>query len=439
MKISIIGCGYVGTVTGVCFASFGHDIVFYDIDKKKLDLLARGESPIYEPSLEDLIRKNRQRLVTTSDLTAAVRDTDITFICVGTPSRADGSIDLTYILSAGATIGKALRETPDFHPIIVKSTVFPGSTEGPIRSALEEASGKQAFVDFGLGSNPEFLREGNAVHDFCVPDRIVLGAGDARTMRALGDLYASFTCPKIETSIRTAEMIKYTSNAFLATKISFANEIGNLAKKLGIDAEEVFAGVGLDNRIGPAFFRTGIGFGGSCFPKDVRALIRSASARGVDLAILRAVEEANRAQGRFFLEKITGHFGEDLGGRTFAIWGLSFKPHTDDMREAPSLALAEALLSRGALLRAYDPVAMEKARALLPDDGSVTFCADFYEALEGADALVLVTEWPQFRRPDWDRVKSAMKPAPAVFDGRNQLSPERVRALGFSYYGVGRR
>jgi UDPglucose 6-dehydrogenase len=358
MKISIIGCGYVGTVTGVCFANFGHDIVFYDIDEKKLDLLARGESPIYEPSLDDLIQKNRQRLVTTSDLTAAVRDTDITFICVGTPSRDDGSIDLTYVLSAGATIGKALRETPDFHPIIVKSTVFPGSTEGPIRSALEEASGKQAFVDFGLGSNPEFLREGNAVHDFCVPDRIVLGAKDARTMRALGDLYASFTCPKIETSIRTAEMIKYTSNAFLATKISFANEIGNLAKKLGIDAEEVFAGVGLDNRIGPAFFRTGIGFGGSCFPKDVRALIAGAGDHDEDLQILHAALRVNEDQPLKLVRLLQAHI-PDLKGRRIGVLGLAFKPNTDDIRESRAIPVIRALLDAGAEVVAYDPLAME--------------------------------------------------------------------------------
>ena len=420
MKISIIGCGYVGTVTGVCFASFGHDIVFYDIDKKKLDLLSRGESPIYEPSLEDLIQKNRQRLVTTSDLTAAVRDTDITFICVGTPSRADGSIDLTYILSAGATIGKALRETPDFHPIIVKSTVFPGSTEGPIRSALEEASGKQAFVDFGLGSNPEFLREGNAVHDFCVPDRIVLGAGDARTMRALGDLYASFTCPKIETSIRTAEMIKYTSNAFLATKISFANEIGNLAKKLGIDAEEVFAGVGLDNRIGPAFFRTGIGFGGSCFPKDVRALIAGAGDHGEDLQVLHAALQVNEDQPLKLVRLLQAHI-PDLRGRRIGVLGLAFKPNTDDVRESRAIPIIRALLDAGAEVIAYDPLAMENFAALFPE---IEY-ASSAEIVLAADAVLITTEWEEFEHLNYS--------GKTVIDGRRIAAASKTADI---YEGV---
>ena len=420
MKISIIGCGYVGTVTGVCFASFGHDIVFYDIDKKKLDLLSRGESPIYEPSLEDLIQKNRQRLVTTSDLTAAVRDTDITFICVGTPSRADGSIDLTYILSAGATIGKALRETPDFHPIIVKSTVFPGSTEGPIRSALEEASGKQAFVDFGLGSNPEFLREGNAVHDFCVPDRIVLGAGDARTMRALGDLYASFTCPKIETSIRTAEMIKYTSNAFLATKISFANEIGNLAKKLGIDAEEVFAGVGLDNRIGPAFFRTGIGFGGSCFPKDVRALIAGAGDHDEILQILHAALRVNEDQPLKLVRLLQAHI-PDLKGRRIGILGLAFKPDTDDIRESRAIPVIRALLDAGAVVVAYDPLAMESFSKIFPE---IEY-ASSAQAVLAADAVLITTEWEEFERLNYSGT--------TVIDGRRIAAASKTADV---YEGV---
>ena len=420
MRISIIGCGYVGTVTGVCFANFGHDIVFYDIDQKKLDLLARGESPIYEPSLNDLIRKNRQRLVTTPDLTAAVRDTDITFICVGTPSRDDGSIDLTYILSAGATIGKALRETPDFHPIIVKSTVFPGSTEGPIRSIIEQESGKQAFVDFGLGSNPEFLREGNAVHDFCVPDRIVLGAGDARTMRALGDLYASFTCPKIETSIRTAEMIKYTSNAFLATKISFANEIGNLAKKLGIDAEEVFAGVGLDNRIGPAFFRTGIGFGGSCFPKDVRALIAGAGDHHENLQILHAALRVNEDQPLKLVRLLQAHI-PDLKGRRIGVLGLAFKPNTDDIRESRAIPVIRALLDAGAKVIAYDPLAMENFASLFPD---IEY-ASSAEIVLAADAVLITTEWEEFERLNYSGT--------TVIDGRRIAAASKTADI---YEGV---
>ncbi len=420
MKISIIGCGYVGTVTGVCFADFGHDIVFYDIDKKKLDLLSRGESPIYEPSLDDLIRKNSQHLTTTSDLTAAVRDTDITFICVGTPSRDDGSIDLAYVLSAGATIGQALQETPDFHPVIVKSTVFPGSTEGPVRSVIEQASGKQAFVDFGLGSNPEFLREGNAVHDFCVPDRIVLGAKDARTMRALGDLYASFTCPKIETSIRTAEMIKYTSNAFLATKISFANEIGNLAKKLGIDSEEVFSGVGLDNRIGPAFFRTGIGFGGSCFPKDVRALIAGAGDHGEDLQVLHAALQVNEDQPLKLVRLLQAHI-PDLRGRRIGVLGLAFKPNTDDVRESRAIPIIRALLDAGAEVIAYDPLAMENFAALFPE---IEY-ASSAEIVLAADAVLITTEWEEFEHLNYS--------GKTVIDGRRIAAASRTAEV---YEGV---
>ncbi len=420
MKISIVGCGYVGTVTGVCFANFGHDIIFYDIDRKKLDLLSRGESPIYEPSLDDLIQKNRHRLTTTSDLTAAVRDTDITFICVGTPSREDGSIDLTYVLSAAATIGKALRETPDFHPIIVKSTVFPGSTEGPVRSVLEEASGKQAFVDFGLGSNPEFLREGSAVHDFSEPDRIVLGAKDARTMRALGDLYTSFTCPKIETSIRTAEMIKYASNAFLATKISFANEIGNLAKKLGIDAEEVFAGVGLDSRIGPAFFRTGIGFGGSCFPKDVRALIAGAGEHGEDLQILHAALRVNEDQPMRLI-RLLQQYIRDLSGRRIGILGLAFKPNTDDIRESRAIPIIRALLDAGAEVIAYDPLAMESFASLFPE---IEY-ASSAEIVLAADAVLITTEWEEFERLDYSGT--------IVIDGRRIAAASRTAKI---YEGV---
>ncbi len=420
MKISIIGCGYVGTVTGVCFADLGNDIVFYDIDMEKLDHLSRGESPIYEPALDDLIQKNRQRLVTTSDLASAVRDTDITFICVGTPSRDDGSIDLTYILSAGATIGKALRETPDFHPVIVKSTVFPGSTEGPIRSALEAASGKQAFVDFGLGSNPEFLREGSAVHDFSEPDRIVLGAKDARTMRALGDLYTSFTCPKIETSIRTAEMIKYASNAFLATKISFANEIGNLAKKLGIDAEEVFAGVGLDSRIGPAFFRTGIGFGGSCFPKDVRALIAGAGEHGEDLQILHAALRVNEDQPMRLI-RLLQQYIRDLSGRRIGILGLAFKPNTDDIRESRAIPVIRALLDAGAEVIAYDPLAMESFASLFPE---IEY-ASSAEIVLAADAVLITTEWEEFERLDYSGT--------IVIDGRRIAAASRTAKI---YEGV---
>lgn len=420
MKISIIGCGYVGTVTGVCFADFGHDVIFYDIDGKKLDLLSRGEAPIYEPSLNDLIRENRQRLATTPDIARAVRDTDLTFVCVGTPSRDDGSIDLTHVLSASATIGEVLREAPDFHTVIVKSTVFPGTTEGSVRSVLEQESGKRAFVDFGLGSNPEFLREGNAVHDFRAPDRIVLGAGDARTMKVLGDLYAAFTCPKIETSIQTAEMIKYASNAFLATKISFANEIGNLAKKLGIDSEAVFAGVGLDRRIGPAFFRTGIGFGGSCFPKDVRALISGAGNHGENLQVLHAALCVNEDQPLKLVRLLRAHIPY-LEGRRIGVLGLAFKPDTDDVRESRAIPIIRALLDAGAAVIAYDPLAMENFASLFPQ---IEY-ASSARAVLAADAVLITTEWGEFEHLDYSGT--------VVIDGRRIAAASRTAEV---YEGV---
>ena len=420
MKISIVGCGYVGTVTGVCFANLGHDIVFFDIDEKKLDLLSREKSPIYEHYLDNMIQRNRERLVATSDLAAAVHDTDITFICVGTPSGNDGSIDLTYVLSAGATTGRALQDTQDFHPVIIKSTVFPGSTDGPVRSVLEEESGKRAFVDFGLGSNPEFLREGNAVQDFLEPDRIVLGAGDGKTMQALRDLYASFTCPKIETSIRTAEMIKYASNAFLATKISFANEIGNLAKRLGIDSKEVFAGVGLDPRIGPSFFQTGIGFGGSCFPKDVRALITGAGDYGEHLQIIHAALRVNESQPLKLVRLLQNHI-PDLKGRRIGVLGLAFKPNTNDVRESRAIPIIRALLDAGAEVVAYDPLAKENFAALFPE---IEY-APSAQATLASDAVLITTEWQEFEHLDYS--------GKTVIDGRRIAAASRTAEV---YEGV---
>jgi UDPglucose 6-dehydrogenase len=420
MKISIVGCGYVGTVTGVCFANLGHDIVFFDIDEKKLDLLSREKSPIYEHYLDNMIQRNRERLAATSDLAAAVHDTDITFICVGTPSGDDGSIDLTYVLSAGVTTGRALQDTQDFHPVIIKSTVFPGSTDGPVRSVLEEESGKRAFVDFGLGSNPEFLREGNAVQDFLEPDRIVLGAGDGKTMQILRDLYASFTCPKIETSIRTAEMIKYASNAFLATKISFANEIGNLAKRLGIDSQEVFAGVGLDSRIGPDFFRTGIGFGGSCFPKDVRALIAGAGDYGEHLQIIHAALRVNENQPQKLVGLLQTHI-PDLKGRRIGILGLAFKPNTDDVRESRAIPIIRALLDAGAEVTAYDPFAMESFAALFPE---IEYALSAQAVLR-SDAVLITTEWEEFEHLDYS--------GKTVIDGRRIAAASRTAEV---YEGV---
>ena len=396
MKISIIGCGYVGCVTGVCFADLGHDVVLVDVDPAKVRAIGAGQSPIYEPGLEDLIRKNRDRISATTDLRVAVGSTDITFVAVGTPSREDGAIDLSYILTACEEIGQALKEKEAFHTVIIKSTVFPGTTKEMAGPVLEKASGKMAGKDFGLGSNPEFLREGSAVRDCLSPDRIVIGADDPRTAGILGDLYAPVGAAVLVTPVTTAEMIKYTSNAVLAAKISLANEIGNLCKRLGVDSREVFTVVGMDGRVSPAFFRTGIGFGGSCFPKDVRALIAGARAHGEDLKILRAVLEVNEEQPKRLLSLLQRHI-PDLQGKTIGVLGLAFKPDTDDVRESRAGPVVADLLAAGARVVAYDPAAMENFRRIFPQ---VTYAPAPDEVLE-ADAVLILTEWGEFEGLDY--------------------------------------
>ncbi|BBL68650.1 UDP-glucose dehydrogenase family protein [Methanoculleus chikugoensis] len=396
MKISIIGCGYVGCVTGVCFADLGHDVVLVDVDPAKVRAITAGQSPIYEPGLEDLIRKNRDRISATTDLRVAVGSTDITFVAVGTPSREDGAIDLSYILTACEEIGQALKEKEAFHTVIIKSTVFPGTTKEMAGPVLERGSGKMAGKDFGLGSNPEFLREGSAVRDCLSPDRIVIGADDPRTAGILGDLYAPVGAAVLVTPVTTAEMIKYTSNAVLAAKISLANEIGNLCKRLGVDSREVFTVVGMDGRVSPAFFRTGIGFGGSCFPKDVRALIAGARAHGEDLKILRAVLEVNEEQPKRLLSLLQRHI-PDLQGKTIGVLGLAFKPDTDDVRESRAIPVVADLLAAGARVVAYDPAAMENFRRVFPQ---VTYAPAPDEVLE-ADAVLILTEWGEFEGLDY--------------------------------------
>ena len=396
MKISIIGCGYVGCVTGVCFADMGHDVVLVDLDPAKVRAIGAGQSPIYEPGLEDLIRKNRDRISATTDLRVAVGSTDITFVAVGTPSREDGAIDLSYILTACEEIGQALKEKEAFHTVIIKSTVFPGTTKEMAGPVLERGSGKMAGKDFGLGSNPEFLREGSAVRDCLSPDRIVIGADDPRTSAVLSDLYAPVGAAVIVTPVTTAEMIKYTSNAVLAAKISLANEIGNLCKRLGVDSQEVFTAVGMDGRVSPAFFRTGIGFGGSCFPKDVRALVAGARAHGEDLKILRAVLEVNEEQPKRLLSLLRRHI-PDLQGKTIGVLGLAFKPDTDDVRESRAAPVVADLLAAGARVVAYDPAAMENFRRIFPQ---VTYAPAPDEVL-GADAVLILTEWGEFEELDY--------------------------------------
>ena len=420
MKISIVGCGYVGCVTGVCFADMGNEVTLVDVDSDKVDFINEGRSPIYEPGLEALMQKNRERVRATTNLRAAIHDTDITFVAVGTPSNADGSIDLTYVFRVCEEIGEVLREKEDFHIVIIKSTVFPGTTDDRVRHILEYTSGKKAGVDFGLGSNPEFLREGNAVHDFLSPDRIVIGADDPRTADALKALYASIDSRVLVASSRTAEMIKYTSNAILATKISFANEIGNLCKTIGIDSGDVFLGVGMDSRVSPAFFRTGIGFGGSCFPKDVRALVAGARAHGEDLRILDAVLKTNESQPLRLLALLKKHI-PDLDGKTIGVLGLAFKPDTDDIRESRALPVITGLLSSGAGVIAYDPAAMDNFRRVFPQ---ITYASSAGAVLE-ADAVLILTEWKEFEDLDYrGRI---------VIDGRRLEAPRRQAAI---YEGV---
>ncbi len=419
MKISVIGCGYVGAVTGACFADMGHEVVLVDVDPAKIQAIDAGQSPIYEPGLDDLIRKNQNRISATTNLLAAVGSTDITFVAVGTPSQEDGAIDLSYVLTACEEIGQAIRDKETFHVVIIKSTVFPGTAKEMACLALEEAAGKVAGKDFGLGSNPEFLREGSAIRDCLSPDRIVIGADDPRTAGILSELYAPLGATVLVTPITTAEMVKYASNAVLATKISFANEIGNLCKRLGVDSREVFTAVGMDNRVNPAFFRTGIGFGGSCFPKDVRALVAGARAHGEDLKILRAVLEVNEEQPKKLLALLRQHIPV-LRGKTIGVLGLAFKPDTDDVRESRAIPVVADLLAAGALVVAYDPVAMENFSRIFPQ---ITYASTPGEVL-GTDAVLILTEWREFEELDYT--------GKLVVDGRRI---EKAR-MGSTYEGV---
>lgn len=390
MKIAIIGCGYVGTVTGAGFAELGHEVMLVDIDESKVIMLNSARSPIFEPVLEEIIIKNKARLHATVDFHTAIESSDISFICVGTPSDEDASIDLRYVKSAASNIGEALKKKTNFHLVVVKSTVVPGTTEAVVKQEIEKISNKDAFTDFGVAMNPEFLREGNAVADFIKPDRIVFGAEDERSKAILAELYNAFDCPKLITDIKTAEMIKYVSNSFLATKISFANEVGNMCKRLGIDTNEVFEGVGLDNRINKSFFRAGIGFGGSCFPKDVMALIAKAKALGVSPKILESVVKVNNEQPFNLIELLKMHI-PDLKGRKIGVLGLAFKPDTDDIRESRAIPIVARLIEEGATIKAYDPKAMGAFKEIFP----MIDCVSPEDVLN-SDAVLIVTEWQEF-------------------------------------------
>ncbi len=440
MKITMIGTGYVGLVTGTCMAEVGNDVLCLDVDAAKIDILERGGVPIHEPGLEALVRRNvaAGRLHFTTDIDAAVAHGALQFIAVGTPPDEDGSADMQYVLTAARAIG---RRMTDFKIVVDKSTV-PVGTADRVRDAIErELTSRSAVIPFAVVSNPEFLKEGAAVDDFMRPDRVVIGADDERAIAAMRAVYAPFMRNHerlLVMDVRSAELTKYAANAMLATRISFMNELANLADDLGADIEHVRQGIGSDPRIGYQFLYPGVGYGGSCFPKDVKALRHTASQYRRPLKILEAVEAANEAQKLRLVEKIVARLSDDLAGRTFALWGLAFKPNTDDMREAPSRAIVAALAARGARVVAYDPVAMPEAKRAFGTVPALSYAASPMAALAGADALAVVTEWKEFRSPDFDAVRRALK-EPLLFDGRNLYDPAAVRAAGLEYFAIGRR
>ncbi|CAG0984210.1 UDPglucose 6-dehydrogenase [Methylophilaceae bacterium] len=440
MKISVIGTGYVGLVTGTCLAEVGNDVLCLDVDVNKVNILKQGGIPIYEPGLEDMVKRNvaAGRLRFTTDVAESTRHGVIQFIAVGTPPDEDGSADLQYVVAAARAIGQSMQE---YKVIVDKSTVPVGTAEKVRAAVREELSKRSVQIEFSVTSNPEFLKEGAAVDDFMRPDRIVIGADDIRAVELMRSLYAPFNRNHdrlIVMDIKSAELTKYAANAMLATRISFMNELALLAEKMGADIEHVRHGIGSDPRIGYHFLYAGCGYGGSCFPKDVQAMQRSAKEYGCDLGILNAVEVANERQKEVLLDKITARFGDDLAGKNIALWGLAFKPNTDDMRDAPSRVLIKGLWARGATVTAYDPVAMHETQRLFGNDPRLKLTDTPMAALEGADALAIVTEWKMFRAPDFAAVKAKLK-NPVIFDGRNMYEPKDVREAGLEYFAIGRR
>jgi UDPglucose 6-dehydrogenase len=439
LKITVVGTGYVGLVSGACLADVGNEVLCLDLDPAKIKILEDGGVPIYEPGLQEMVNRNHKsgRLDFTTDVERAVGFGTVQFIAVGTPPSEDGSADLQHVLAAARSIG---RHMCDYRVVVDKSTV-PVGTADKVRDAIAaELKRRGADIAYSVVSNPEFLKEGAAVEDFMRPDRIVVGSDNEEATQIMRSLYAPFQRSHerlITMDVRSAELTKYAANAMLATRISFMNELANLAERLGADIECVRRGIGADPRIGYHFLYPGAGYGGSCFPKDVQALMRTAGAAGARLLILEAVEQANAAQKQVLGAKIAQRFGEDLKGMTFALWGLAFKPNTDDMREAPSRALVAGLLARGASVTAYDPVAMTEARHIYKDESRVRFADSPMAALEGADALAIVTEWKEFRSPDFRRIKQTLR-TPAIFDGRNLYEPAELRKNGLEYYPIGR-
>ena len=439
MKVTIFGTGYVGLVTGACLAEMGNHVVCVDIDEAKVARLQRGEIPIFEPGLEPIVRRNHanKQLEFTTEAASAIAHAQIIFIAVGTPPDEDGSADLQYVLGVAKSIGRHL----DRYTVIVnKSTVPVGTADRVHKAVFAELSARGANIEFDVVSNPEFLKEGDAVEDCLRPDRIVIGSSSERAVDVLRKLYAPFNRNHdrvVIMDVRSAELTKYAANAMLATKISFMNEIANIAERVGADVELVRQGIGSDPRIGYHFIYPGAGYGGSCFPKDVQALERTARAAGYDARLLGAVEAVNHDQKTKLFELMLRHFGGNLHGRTVALWGLAFKPNTDDMREASSRRLMESLWDAGAKVRAFDPEAREETHRVYGERDDLVLCENAYQALDGADVLAIVTEWKAFRSPDFVRIRATLK-EPAIFDGRNLYEPEAVEEAGLAYYGIGR-
>jgi len=443
MNLAVVGTGYVGLVTGACLAEMGNQVMCVDVDAGKVEALGRGVIPFYEPGLESLVAENLKegRLRFTTSLEEAMAEADIFMIAVGTPAGEDGSADLRHVTDVARRIGRLMSRNA---LVITKSTVPVGTAENVREVIRKELEARGLDIDFDVVSNPEFLKEGAAVEDFMRPDRIIVGCEDERSRSVMREIYAPFTRSHermIFMPTRAAEMTKYAANAMLATRISFINEMAALCDRLGVDVESVRLGIGSDSRIGYSFIYPGCGYGGSCFPKDVKALLHMAKEAGFDPMLLRAVKERNDEQKHALFRKVAAVFGENLSGRTFCLWGLAFKPGTDDMREAPAEVILTELIGAGARVVAYDPAAMETARAKLPagwfSTGSLRLAEGQYEALEGADALLLATEWKSFRHPDFARMKKLMV-SPVVFDGRNQYDPAQMSRLGFRYLGIGR-
>jgi len=442
MKITVVGTGYVGLVSGTCFAEMGNTVCCIDVDQKKIEGLKKGIIPIYEPGLEAMVLSNTANgnLTFSTDLASKLNDTDIAFIAVGTPMGEDGSADLKYVLQVAQTIGDHMT-----HPLLVvdKSTV-PVGTADQVRQTIQAALDKRGLsIDFHVLSNPEFLKEGDAIADFMKPDRVVIGGDDPEALEVMKELYAPFFRTNMDRMItmdvRSAEMTKYVANAMLATKISFMNEVANICELVGADVNKVRVGIGSDSRIGYSFIYPGCGYGGSCFPKDVKALQKTARSYGYEPQIIQAVEQVNDQQKLRIAQKVVAHFGEDLSGKRFAVWGLAFKPETDDMREAPAIYIIQELVKRGASVTAFDPKAMNEAKEhYLKDLAGVSYVDQKYEAVHGADALILLTEWKTFRSPDFEQIKESLK-EPVIFDGRNQYNEKVLTKMGFAYYQIGKK